>query len=103
MLLFVGTPNLSARCNRLNNKLESIGLNQNEKDQVLSIFRSCLEMKWNEYRFLTFAENESLLNRIVQLVVINNRFYSYFFLIILFCLFVFYLESEEIFIRRNNK
>lgn len=65
LLLFVGTPNLSARKERLykkcsDNRIENL-------EEVLSVVHEYLDGNWSELRFLTFAENESFCNQIISL------------------------------------
>jgi hypothetical protein len=67
-ILFVGTPNLESRLLRLKFKLrdQSSKLSLSIQDSLLSNMRTLLERKWNTYRFLTFAENERLLNIVIE-------------------------------------
>ena len=70
MLLFVGTPNLYGRMNRLKQKLSSLSnLSDTKKDDITMKVQSYLTLHWHELRFLTFAENESFLTMIVNFVV----------------------------------
>ena len=67
MLLFVGTPNLEARVRRLAGKLEATSLEPPMHAEAVSEFRQLLESRWGTLRFLTFAENESLVNSVLDL------------------------------------
>eukprot|EP01031_Cornospumella_fuschlensis_P033266 gene33266-40246_t len=69
MLLFVGTPNLAARLSRLNSKLQSKGVGDDERARVVDMLGAYMKKNWEEVRFLSFAENESLLNTILEAVV----------------------------------
>lgn len=67
MLVFVGTPNAAARLQRLANKLQVKGVfTINQQEQILRTVRQYFAMHWETLRFFTFAENESLLNTIVE-------------------------------------
>ena len=67
-LLFVGTPNLDSRILRLRQKLkdQSSKLSITIQDEILMMMRAFLQKKWNIYRFMTFAENDGLLNIVVE-------------------------------------
>ena len=66
MLLFVGTPNLSARMNRIKNKLKLPGLQIEEQIKILTITTEFMESNWDIMRFLTFAESEVFANNIID-------------------------------------
>lgn len=63
-LFFVGTPNLESRIIRLKRKLQdqSSKLSTPIQNEILVMMRAFLQKKWDIYRFMTFAENEGLLN-----------------------------------------
>lgn len=74
MVLFVGTPNLQSRIQRLVDKLRHktrpsliastvVGTNE----ATLQCFADFMVNNWNEMRFLTFAENEALINCVIEL------------------------------------
>jgi len=69
MLLFVGTPNLSSRIDRLKQKLAVLNLSRSQQDDVIMKVHQYLSQHWQELRFLTFAENESFLTTVVNFVV----------------------------------
>lgn len=69
MLLFVGTPNLDARLSRLNSKLQSKGVGEEDRLKVVTMLGDYMKRNWEEARFLSFAENEGLLNTILESVV----------------------------------
>jgi transitional endoplasmic reticulum ATPase len=69
MLLFVGTPNLSSRLKRLASKLESAGLAEPVRRTAVGVVEEYLEANWETMRFLTFTENEALLNTVVDVSV----------------------------------
>jgi SpoVK/Ycf46/Vps4 family AAA+-type ATPase len=65
-LLFVGTPNLSSRELRLSNKLEASRLTAVRRDEIRTLAVDYMTDNWKYVRFMTFAENEALLNYIVD-------------------------------------
>eukprot|EP01038_Epipyxis_sp_PR26KG_P004845 gene4845-6792_t len=67
MLLFVGTPNLDARVKRLETKLISTSISPTEQHNAVRLFREYHNIYWDNCRFLTFAENESLLTTVIDL------------------------------------
>eukprot|EP01040_Poterioochromonas_malhamensis_P011004 gene11004-11991_t len=70
MLLFVGTPNLSSRIQRLEKRLKSQTSFSSDKIQAtVQLTERYFYYNWNEIRFLSFAENENLLNSIIDLAV----------------------------------
>ena len=99
MLLFVGTPNLQARCNRLAQILRSssslagtihltpssstaeaaataaTAATAEEEENCLrgteDTFRNYMLRHWGRVRFLSFSENEALLRAVVNLAVRN--------------------------------
>jgi hypothetical protein len=79
MLLFVGTPNLSSRIGRLSSKLvaQSSRLSSDMQEKALNIVSEFLEARWESVRYLTFAENESFLNEVIELAVSEIFIYSY--------------------------
>jgi SpoVK/Ycf46/Vps4 family AAA+-type ATPase len=66
LLLFVGTPNLSARVERLKSKLSKVRLSVDERDAIIALVSDHLDSRWETLRFLTFAENEIFLNSCVD-------------------------------------
>ena len=68
ILLFVGTPNLNARNKRLISKLSSTRLNLDERENVRIMVYEVMKSKWDTLRFFTYAENEVLVNRIIDIV-----------------------------------
>jgi SpoVK/Ycf46/Vps4 family AAA+-type ATPase len=66
MLLFVGTPNLNARLKRLKSKLLGTRLSPDDIAGTMATTHSYLQSHWDHVRFFTFAENELLLNTIIQ-------------------------------------
>jgi len=68
MLLFVGTPNLSARNKRLISKLSLTRLNLDERENARKMVYEVMKSKWETLRFFTYAENEVFLNRIIDIV-----------------------------------
>mmetsp|Transcript_22079 Transcript_22079/g.20069 ORF Transcript_22079/g.20069 Transcript_22079/m.20069 type:complete len:110 (+) Transcript_22079:1794-2123(+) len=64
MVIFVGTPNIPSRVNRLFNRLSKTQLPINKIKSVCHLFEDVLKKNWEFYRFLTFAENESLIQYI---------------------------------------
>ena len=73
-LLFVGTPNLDSRILRLRQKLkdQSSKLSISMQEEILMMMRAFLQKKWNIYRFMTFAENDGLLNIVVEASLQGN-------------------------------
>lgn len=70
MLLFVGTPNLPSRIQRLQQKLKSqTGYPSDKIQSIVQLTERYFYYHWNEIRFLSFAENENLLNSIIDLAV----------------------------------
>jgi len=69
MLLFVGTPNLSARLQRLSSKLLNVRLPVEAKEKAAALVSDYMEARWDSLRFFTFAENEALLNACVDFAV----------------------------------
>ena len=71
MVLFVGTPNLESRVKRLQEKLKTarIQLSLEEAQMVVDCFTQVLEENWDRMRFMTFAENEALINGMIDLQV----------------------------------
>ena len=66
LLLFVGTPNLPARVARLQSRLEATALGAEQQAEAAEAFRALLHARWDELRFLTFAENEGLANTVLD-------------------------------------
>ena len=73
MLLFVGTPNLNGRDKRLISKLSLTRLNINERENIRKIVYEFMKSKWENIRFLTYAENEIFLNKIIDIVNTNQN------------------------------
>jgi SpoVK/Ycf46/Vps4 family AAA+-type ATPase len=73
MLLFVGTPNLSARNKRLISKLSLTRLNLDERENARKMVYEVMKSKWDTLRFFTYAENEVFLNRIIDIVNRNEK------------------------------
>lgn len=70
MLLFVGTPNLLAREARLQSKLRArAAVPPALIAEVITFTTNFLTERWDEVRFMTFAENEAFANAVVDLVV----------------------------------
>ena len=73
-LLFVGTPNLKSREKRLKSRLEEVStrLSPGQQSEVVSTWLDFMQKHWeNKIRFLTFAENEALMNTIIENAVNN--------------------------------
>ena len=73
-LLFVGTPNLKSREKRLKSRLEEVStrLSPGQQSEVVSTWLDFMQKHWeNKIRFLTFAENEALMNTIMENAVNN--------------------------------
>jgi hypothetical protein len=68
MLIFVGTPNLSARNKRLVSKLSLTRISSDEREKTRKMVYEFFESKWNIIRFFTYAENEVLFNTIIDTV-----------------------------------
>lgn len=60
---------MGARCSRLRAKLDEVDMPSDDKLAALELFENYLESKWEELRFLSFAENESLIAIVADLVV----------------------------------
>lgn len=69
MLLFVGTPNLEARDLRIAQKLRSTRLDPAQQDSARVFAKEFMDSRWDQMRFLTFAESEVFANTIVELAV----------------------------------
>lgn len=67
MLVFLGTPNLNARVERLRQKLSNSRVTPDEHENCVRVVSEFLDSRWDNVRFLTFAENENLLNAAVDL------------------------------------
>lgn len=68
MLLFVGTPNMSSRIKRLTQKLDGVIWPEKEvRTRAIECFTQVLKERWAEARFLSFAENEALINFVLDL------------------------------------
>ena len=70
-LLFVGTPNLSAREQRLRMKMSDFSSRVDGKmqDVICLQWTKFLSSNWERIRFLTFAENEVLINIAIEAAV----------------------------------
>lgn len=67
MLVFVGTPNLAARMQRLRAKLQQSGLfTVAQQEMIVTTTAAYLQSRWTQLRFLSFAENDSLLSFVVD-------------------------------------
>lgn len=71
MLIFVGTPNLESRIKRLTSKLSLTRLSLDERENVRKMVHEFTEKEWNVIRFFTFAENEVMINTIID--TLNNQ------------------------------
>lgn len=69
MILFVGTPNVSSRVKRLDEKLKKTSIGADKSAAAVEVFERVMTKKWKEFRFLTFAENESLINFVADTLV----------------------------------
>ena len=67
MLVFLGTPNLAARVERLRQKLSNSRVSSDDQEKCIRVLTEFLDSRWDSVRFLTFAENEILLNAAVDL------------------------------------
>ncbi|KAJ1418576.1 hypothetical protein B484DRAFT_453627, partial [Ochromonadaceae sp. CCMP2298] len=72
MLLFVGTPNLSARSERLTRKLAATALPLQQQAHARAHFEDHMRQHWEQVRFLTFAENEALLLEVVDFALAGD-------------------------------
>lgn len=68
MLVFIGTPNLTSRNLRLISKLALTKIPLAERENVRQVVHQFLESRWDTMRFLTYAENEVLMNKITDSV-----------------------------------
>uniref|UniRef100_A0A0G4H9J9 AAA+ ATPase domain-containing protein n=1 Tax=Chromera velia CCMP2878 TaxID=1169474 RepID=A0A0G4H9J9_9ALVE len=73
MILFVGTPNLSARVSRLKGLLSNTGMSEEKKSEACALVSGFMEANWKEtaegkggLRFLNFAESDVLLKGAVS-------------------------------------
>ena len=71
MLIFVGTPNLESRMKRLTSKLSLTRLSLGERENTRLMVHEFIEKEWNLIRFFTFAENEVMINTIID--SLNNQ------------------------------
>jgi len=71
MLIFVGTPNLESRIKRLTSKLSLTRLSLDERENVRKMVHDFIEKEWNVIRFFTYAENEVMINTIID--TLNNQ------------------------------
>lgn len=69
ILLFLGTPNLSSRVKRLRSKLATSRLSSEEQERTVSLVEEFMDSRWENIRFLTFAENEAFLNSAIDLSI----------------------------------
>ena len=67
MLVFLGTPNLAARVERLRQKLANSRVAPEEQEKCVQVLAEFFDSRWDSVRFFTFAENEILLNAAVDL------------------------------------
>lgn len=58
-----------ARVRRLTSKLENTSLSPERQREAAALFSSLLTARWEALRFLTFAENEALLNAALDLFI----------------------------------
>ena len=68
-LLFVGTPNLKSREKRLKSRLMEVSsrLTLEQQSDVIEAWTNFMQVHWQDKtRFLTFAENEALMNTVVE-------------------------------------
>ena len=72
MLIFVGTPNLSARNKRLISKLSLTRLPLDDREKTRQMIYAYFDKNWNIIRFFTFAENEVLINTIIDTVNVGT-------------------------------
>jgi len=72
MLIFVGTPNLDSRIKRLTSKLSLTRLSLDERENIRKMVDDFMEKEWNNViRFFTYAENEVMINTIID--TLNNQ------------------------------
>ena len=72
MLIFVGTPNLDSRIKRLTSKLSLTRLSLDERENIRKMVHDFMEKEWNNViRFFTYAENEVMINTIID--TLNNQ------------------------------
>lgn len=72
MLVFLGTPNLAARVNRLVSKFASTRVPPEQASAYVKTVEEFMDSRWENVRFLTFAENEAFLNAALDLSL-NNK------------------------------
>lgn len=72
MLVFLGTPNLAARVNRLVSKFASTRVPTEQASAYVKTVEEFMDSRWENVRFLTFAENEAFLNAALDLSL-NNK------------------------------
>lgn len=72
MLVFLGTPNLAARVNRLMSKFASTRVPPEQASAYVKTVEEFMDSRWENVRFLTFAENEAFLNAALDLSL-NNK------------------------------
>ena len=68
-LLFVGTPNLNSREKRLKSRFMEVSshLTPRQQSDVITAWTSFMRKHWQDKtRYLTFAENESLMNTVIE-------------------------------------
>jgi hypothetical protein len=75
ILTFVGTPNIVSRVRRLSDKLRGMPLSPDKIKVSTLLFEQVLVDNWNSLRFLTFAENEVLINFIAEYVSSSLYYY----------------------------
>lgn len=68
LITFVGTPNIASRVRRLTEKLQGMPSSPLQVVAATTLFEDLLKQNWSSWRFLTFAENEVLINFIAEFV-----------------------------------
>lgn len=67
MLFFLGTPNLSSRIQRLRSKIGASRLPPEQRESAVQLIGEFMDSRWENVRFLSFAENEVLMNGAIDL------------------------------------
>jgi SpoVK/Ycf46/Vps4 family AAA+-type ATPase len=68
MLIFLGTPNLASRVQRLRAKCASPRISPADQALLVRTVEEFMDSRWDSIRYMTFAENEAFLNAAIDLV-----------------------------------
>ena len=74
MQLFVGTPNVDARCVMLSNKLDAANFDNEVKVQALQVYRSFLEDRWDkDAMFMNYLEGLQFASLCMDVIALDGH------------------------------